>query len=94
MATTQAPERTREEEMQAAATVGAETADMLIGHAAAHGLDADQVDAFTGQMLAGRFERPTEVSDAFYAAYEQRAADLTAGMRAEREADPGDIEAG
>jgi hypothetical protein len=94
MATTQAPERTHEEELQAAAKAGAETAGLLVEYQQARGLTADQVDTAAARLFSYRFDQPTEVSDAFYAAYKQRAADLTAGMRAEREADPGDIEAG
>jgi hypothetical protein len=94
MATTQAPERTREEELQAAAQAGAETADLVVGHQIAHGLSADQIDALAEGMFADRFDRPTDVSDAFYAAYDERAAGLAAELRAECEADPGDIEAG
>lgn len=94
MATTQAPERTHEEETQAAARAGAETADLLVEYQQARGLTADQVDTAAARLLSYRFDQPTEVSDAFYAAYEERAAGMVAEMRAEREADPSDIEAG
>jgi len=75
-----------QQELRDARRAGAETADQVVRAQLDAGMSPGAVDRSAEQVLGGRFENPTPVSDAFYGAYDDVAAAYVADARRDIEA--------